>query len=114
MEADPLSLPEVHEHMIRSPPPTHWPRFAFPCEREESAEVSVSMEVFLTGNANSWDCFQHPKAMDLKPKHSSWSDGSDSSLKSFRAHYYHDKFSLLTPNSLRTSAEDSIRLMGDD
>ncbi|KAH1022855.1 hypothetical protein HUJ04_012175 [Dendroctonus ponderosae] len=100
LEADPLSLPEVHEHMIRSPPPTHWQRFAFPCGREESAQVEVS----------------HPKdkAMDLKPKHSSWSDGSDSSLKSFKAHYYHDRFSLLTPNSLRTSAEDSIRLMGDD
>ncbi|BES99459.1 Hypothetical protein NTJ_12276 [Nesidiocoris tenuis] len=23
---DPMSLPEVHEHMIRSPPPTSWPR----------------------------------------------------------------------------------------
>uniref|UniRef100_A0A0A9XZ02 Ribosomal protein S12 methylthiotransferase RimO n=2 Tax=Lygus hesperus TaxID=30085 RepID=A0A0A9XZ02_LYGHE len=26
LDADPLSLPEVHEHMIRSPPPTSWPR----------------------------------------------------------------------------------------
>ncbi|EAT34341.1 AAEL013403-PA [Aedes aegypti] len=25
-EADPLSLPQVHEHMIRSPPPAFWPR----------------------------------------------------------------------------------------
>uniref|UniRef100_A0A182QAV7 Uncharacterized protein n=1 Tax=Anopheles farauti TaxID=69004 RepID=A0A182QAV7_9DIPT len=25
-EADPLALPQVHEHMIRSPPPTFWPR----------------------------------------------------------------------------------------
>ncbi|XP_058063725.1 uncharacterized protein LOC131213657 [Anopheles bellator] len=25
-ETDPLALPQVHEHMIRSPPPTFWPR----------------------------------------------------------------------------------------
>ncbi|XP_029712349.1 uncharacterized protein LOC109405537 isoform X3 [Aedes albopictus] len=25
-EADPLSLPQVHEHMVRSPPPAFWPR----------------------------------------------------------------------------------------
>lgn len=26
LDSDPFTLPEVHEHMIRSPPPTHWPR----------------------------------------------------------------------------------------
>uniref|UniRef100_A0A182ILJ1 Uncharacterized protein n=1 Tax=Anopheles atroparvus TaxID=41427 RepID=A0A182ILJ1_ANOAO len=25
-ETDPLAMPQVHEHMIRSPPPTFWPR----------------------------------------------------------------------------------------
>lgn len=26
LDSDPFTLPEVHEHMIRSPPPMHWPR----------------------------------------------------------------------------------------
>lgn len=36
LDVDPLSLPEIHEHMIRSPPPTNWPKspyfkvFTFP------------------------------------------------------------------------------------
>lgn len=25
-ETDPMSLPQVHEHMVRSPPPAFWPR----------------------------------------------------------------------------------------
>lgn len=40
LDVDPLTLPEIHEHMIRSPPPTTWPRspnfrmFNFPVEEE--------------------------------------------------------------------------------
>lgn len=40
LDVDPLTLPEIHEHMIRSPPPTTWPRspnfrmFSFPVEEE--------------------------------------------------------------------------------
>ncbi|PNF40207.1 hypothetical protein B7P43_G08257 [Cryptotermes secundus] len=26
LDVDPLTLPEIHEHMIRSPPPTTWPK----------------------------------------------------------------------------------------
>lgn len=26
LDSDPFTLPEVQEHMIRSPPPTSWPR----------------------------------------------------------------------------------------
>ncbi|EEB17029.1 conserved hypothetical protein [Pediculus humanus corporis] len=41
LEVDPFSLPEIHEHMIRSPPPTTWPRspnykmFRFPVQESE-------------------------------------------------------------------------------
>ncbi|XP_066253919.1 uncharacterized protein [Euwallacea similis] len=108
LDVDPLSLPEVHEHMIRSPPPTCWPRspnfrfFDFPCSKDETLQVEVNQAK------------EKSKSTEIKPKHSSWNDGSDASLKSLKAHYYHDRFSLLTTSSLRTSAEDSIRLMGDD
>ncbi|XP_050296026.1 uncharacterized protein LOC126735945 isoform X2 [Anthonomus grandis grandis] len=104
LELDPLSLPEMHEHMIRSPPPTCWPRtpnfraFDFP-NKEDTLQQTK----------------EKSKSTDIKPKHSSWHDGSESSVKSFKAHYYHDKFSLLASSSLRpSSAEDNMRLMGED
>ncbi|XP_019864684.1 uncharacterized protein LOC109593981 [Aethina tumida] len=109
LDVDPLSLPEMHEHMIRSPPPTNWPKspnykvFQFPNGDDETLQVEVNTK-------------EKSKSSELKPKHSSW-DGSDTSpLKSFsKSHHYHqDRFSLLTPNSLRSSAEDSIRLMAED
>ncbi|XP_046658763.1 uncharacterized protein LOC124353018 isoform X2 [Homalodisca vitripennis] len=40
---DPFSLPEVHQHMIRSPPPTSWPRspnfkmFRFPTDGDQDS-----------------------------------------------------------------------------
>ncbi|CAG9765294.1 unnamed protein product [Ceutorhynchus assimilis] len=108
LDVDPLSLPEMHEHMIRSPPPTHWPRspnfraFDFPPEKDDTLQVEVNQTK------------ERSKSTEIKPKHSSWSDSSDGSLKSFKAHYYHDRFSLLTNSTLRPSAEDSIRLMGED
>lgn len=109
LEMDPLSLPEMHEHMIRSPPPTNWPKspnfraFQFPNDEEESLQVEISK---LSKN-------------DTKSKHSTW-DGATtndtSPLRSFTHHFHHhqDRFSLLTSNSLRSSDEDSIRLMAED
>lgn len=53
----------------------------------------------------------------MKPKHTSW-DGSEctSPLRALpRPHALHpDRFSLLTPNALRSSGEDSVRLMSSD
>uniref|UniRef100_A0A1B6DLY6 Uncharacterized protein n=1 Tax=Clastoptera arizonana TaxID=38151 RepID=A0A1B6DLY6_9HEMI len=46
---DPFSLPEVHQHMIRSPPPASWPKspnfkmFRFPADDDEdSSEENLS------------------------------------------------------------------------
>lgn len=50
---DPFTLPEVQEHMIRSPPPTSWPRsprfslFNFPQENNMTVS-SQSSEVILS------------------------------------------------------------------
>ncbi|XP_030753977.1 uncharacterized protein LOC115880824 [Sitophilus oryzae] len=108
LDIDPMSLPETHEHMIRSPPPTNWPTspnfrtFQFPSGSSDALQLEVN------------NTKEKSKSAELKPKHSSW-DGQDTSpLKSFKALYYHDKFSLLTSNSLRTSAEDHLRLMSED
>lgn len=49
LDIDPFSIPELHKHMIRSPPPVHWPKspnfrvFQFPTGEETiSVEVNVS------------------------------------------------------------------------
>nr|XP_023028939.1 uncharacterized protein LOC111517121 isoform X2 [Leptinotarsa decemlineata] len=55
LDVDPLSLPEVHKHMIRSPPPTHWPRspnfkaFLSPLE-DEMISVEVNLLRSISGN----------------------------------------------------------------
>ncbi|KAK7863547.1 hypothetical protein R5R35_011173 [Gryllus longicercus] len=49
LDVDPLTLPEIHEHMIRSPPPVTWPKspnfkvFRFPLQSsdEESSQESI-------------------------------------------------------------------------
>ncbi|KAL3278742.1 hypothetical protein HHI36_016270 [Cryptolaemus montrouzieri] len=48
IDVDPLTLPEVHEHMIRSPPPTMWPKsgnlsvFHFPNGEDETLLIEVN------------------------------------------------------------------------
>lgn len=47
-DVDPFALPGVHEHMIRSPPPTTWPKspncriFHFPNGDDETLRVEVN------------------------------------------------------------------------
>lgn len=111
LEMDPFALPEMHEHMIRSPPPTNWPKspnfkaFQFPNgEEDESIQVEIANKLSKS---------------ELKMKHATW-DGAatndTSPLRSFTHHFHHhqDRFSLLASNSLRSSDEDSIRLMAED
>lgn len=108
LDVDPMSLPDVHEYMIRSPPPTSWPRspnhriFSFPTEDDEMLHVEVTSKE--KGNKG-----------ETKHKYTSW-DGTESTspLKSLPRPLIQDRFSLLTPASLRSSAEDSIRLMSTD
>ncbi|XP_022900625.1 uncharacterized protein [Onthophagus taurus] len=95
LEVDPFSLPEMHEHMIRSPPPASWPRspnrkvFSFP---DGDGEDEECLEVEVRKNKG---CGK----MELKNKYTSW-DGleSISPLRSFGA-------------GLRSSDEDEVRLM---
>lgn len=53
LDVDPLSLPEMHEYMIRSPPPTNWPKspsfkmFQFPNGEEETLQVEVNVSLSL-------------------------------------------------------------------
>uniref|UniRef100_A0A6P7GHN3 Uncharacterized protein LOC114338268 isoform X2 n=1 Tax=Diabrotica virgifera virgifera TaxID=50390 RepID=A0A6P7GHN3_DIAVI len=51
LDVDPMSLPEMHEHMIRSPPPTNWPKspnfrvFHFPHNDDETISVEVNIDL---------------------------------------------------------------------
>lgn len=50
---DPFALPGMHEHMIRSPPPTTWPKspncrvFHFPNGDDETLRVEVNNVCFI-------------------------------------------------------------------
>ncbi|XP_075222714.1 uncharacterized protein LOC142325179 [Lycorma delicatula] len=134
---DPLTLPEVHEHMIRSPPPTSWPRSPnFKLFRFPDSDHVISQE-----NLNR----KSPSQMVMSPRHDTprhstdfissqdeSSRGSVSSITSPRLHLPlrpHQRsnsdtrergFSLLTPAPLRsltdvrrlhTRAEDSQSLV---
>lgn len=53
LNVDPFSIPELHKHMIRSPPPVHCPKgsnfrvFQFPSNEENiSMEVNVGIKSF--------------------------------------------------------------------
>lgn len=52
LDIDPFTLPGMHEHMIRSPPPTTWPKspnykaFNFPNGEDETLQVEVNVSVF--------------------------------------------------------------------
>lgn len=123
LDIDPFTLPGMHEHMIRSPPPTTWPKspnykvFQFPNGEDETLQVEVN---------NVWGkqliCFSRKwtqyfqtkeKKSDSKPKFTNWDTSDISPLRSISRPLVQDRFSLLTP--MRGSAEDSVHLMsGDD
>lgn len=52
IDIDPFTLPEVHEHMIRSPPPVNWPKspnfrmFQFPGE-DDTLQVEVDVSTYM-------------------------------------------------------------------
>ncbi|KAL1122640.1 hypothetical protein AAG570_002967 [Ranatra chinensis] len=135
LETDPMSLPEVHQHMIRSPPPTSWPRspnfkmFRFPNESENSSQESLG--------------HKSPLSRSVSPRQESGitgsgSGGSKSALSLLsprltlpsRPHQRSSSdvrernFTLLTPAPLRSltdvrrlnvrSAEDSQQLVTAD
>ncbi|XP_054262002.1 uncharacterized protein LOC128985985 isoform X2 [Macrosteles quadrilineatus] len=104
---DPFSLPEVHQHMIRSPPPTSWPR-------------SPNFKMFRFPNDSEQDSYQESPTRKSPSRLSSVSPRHDKANE-----FLHDRsFSLLTPAPLRSltdvrrlhsrSSEESQQLMLSD
>ncbi|XP_071447072.1 uncharacterized protein [Hetaerina americana] len=66
-EEDPLTLPEIHEHLIRSPPPTSWPKspnfkvFRFPSPVLDEDDFSPDRNPMFGGRSPS---------RQISPRHS--------------------------------------------
>ncbi|XP_063221707.1 uncharacterized protein LOC134530631 [Bacillus rossius redtenbacheri] len=66
LEVDPLTLPEIHEHMIRSPPPVTWPKspsykvFRFPGQPGDTDSSQDSLQ----------HCDRHSPMKAMSPRHS--------------------------------------------
>lgn len=102
---DPFTLPGIHEHMIRSPPPTTWPKspncrvFHFPNGDDETLRVEVK---------------EKTKSESKSSKSSVVWESDASPSKSLSRFHMQDKFSLLAPAALRSAGEDSVHLMSDE
>ncbi|XP_043268621.1 uncharacterized protein [Venturia canescens] len=116
-DADPLTLAQVHEHLVRSPPPASWPHtpvFHFPHRNPASGKV----ESIVGGGS-------HYKSPSKSPVHRGPADNELSRSEpstDIRDRHTHT-FSLLNPTPIRTlsevrrlhrSADDSVQLMSSE
>ncbi|XP_046386991.1 uncharacterized protein LOC124156463 isoform X7 [Ischnura elegans] len=118
-DEDPLTLPEIHEHLIRSPPPTSWPKspnfkvFRFPSPVLDDSDFSPDRNPMFGGRSPS---------RQISPRHSkSPSNEKDRSSNPFallsppllggRCNLHHNHHSL---HHNRRSSEDSVLLVGSD
>ncbi|XP_012281366.1 uncharacterized protein LOC105700267 [Orussus abietinus] len=110
-EADPLTLAQVHEHLVRSPPPASWPHtpvFHFPHQGHRKTDLG------------------HPgtcKSPTRTPIHRDDGDLSRSEPSSDIRDRHSHPFSLLNPTPIRSlsevrrlhrSADDSVQLMSSE
>ncbi|VEN59843.1 unnamed protein product [Callosobruchus maculatus] len=133
LDVDPLSIPEMHEHMIRSPPPINWPKspdyraFEFSQEDETFSVDCVSTTSIANTSSKSLNHYQ--RDMSRRQGLRSWHSGGgrrsispvatpstppprcQSQPSSGGRHHYQERFSLLSSSAALKSAEDSVRLM---
>ncbi|RZF42312.1 hypothetical protein LSTR_LSTR003930 [Laodelphax striatellus] len=118
---DPLTLPEVHEHMIRSPPPTSWPRspnfklFRFPDMDQTSSQESLNrkspLQMLVSPRHDSRNIGEFPSSMDEPIRGSTSSMSSPRLPPPPRPHQRSNSdckeraFSLLNPTPLRSLSD---------
>ncbi|KAJ9582832.1 hypothetical protein L9F63_022828 [Diploptera punctata] len=124
-DVDPLTLPEIHEHMIRSPPPTTWPKspnfkvFHYPMQSSEDDSSQKSplkmlsprhsnmnldeLSVETLGSSSSQPAICS-RLISPRPHHRSSSDSRDRSS---------NPFSLLNADVRRmhSDADDNVLLV---
>ncbi|XP_011633392.1 uncharacterized protein LOC105424711 [Pogonomyrmex barbatus] len=112
-DADPLTLAQVHEHLVRSPPPASWPNstaFQFPNQDESTpgkndvAPLVKSPSKTPSHRVNEHELSRSETTTDIRDRHS-------------------HPFSLLHPTPIRSlsevrrlhrSADDSVQLMSNE
>lgn len=101
-DVDPLTIPEFHKHMVRSPPPVNWPRspvFRFENSSQESLAVKGSLESYHYSLAEvTLSGFISPKLGIPKRAQSS----SSAEAKERRSN---STFSLIPPAPFRSLCE---------
>lgn len=128
-DADPLTLAQVHEHLVRSPPPATWPHtpmFHFPHQNNQNNQNSQNNQGSEHGDHNRTPNFLHGKLQPKSPGHR----GVDSIVELSRSEPSNDArdrhshpFSLLNPTPIRSlsevrrlhrSADDNVQLMSSE
>ncbi|XP_017886342.1 uncharacterized protein LOC108628741 [Ceratina calcarata] len=111
-DTDPLTLAQVHEHLVRSPPPASWPHatFHFPHHNQPTSGKSDVLAHYKSPakpsscRSNDHEMSRSEPYTDLRDRHS-------------------HTFSLLHPTPIRSlsdvrrlhrSAEDSVQLMSSE
>ncbi|XKL60037.1 hypothetical protein PGB90_001053 [Kerria lacca] len=104
-DADPLTIPEFHKHMVRSPPPVNWPRspvFRFENSSQESLGAKGSYRSHHYSRESIIDSassgFVSPNLSIPKRSQRSSSDETKERRSS-------STFSLIPPTSLRSLSE---------
>ncbi|XP_015113371.1 uncharacterized protein LOC107038661 [Diachasma alloeum] len=121
-DTDPLTLAQVHEHLVRSPPPASWPHtpaFPFnntpPMTSVTNADPMARYKYSNSSPSNSGCC------RDRSTDTSELSRSEPSS--DYRGDRHTHSFSLLNPTPIRTlsevrrlhrSADDSVQLMSSE
>ncbi|CAD1474632.1 unnamed protein product, partial [Heterotrigona itama] len=112
-DTDPLTLAQVHEHLVRSPPPASWPHtttFHFPHQNQSSSGKSDVLAHYKSPSkatscrGNDHELSRSEPSTDIRDRHS-------------------HTFSLLHPTPIRSlsdvrrlhrSADDSVQLMSSE
>ncbi|XP_041980340.1 uncharacterized protein LOC121733995 isoform X2 [Aricia agestis] len=133
IEDDPLTLKEVHEHMIRSPPPTSaWPHemsYRAASAFDFNADSPVSYSAYSVNSTDKDHCAKSPRRKEVARPRSSRSVSprshdltaarplslpGESHLRNTLGRKQQDKFSILQPRPLRRPRhDDSVHLVPD-
>ncbi|KAG8038451.1 hypothetical protein G9C98_006147 [Cotesia typhae] len=119
-DADPLTLAQVHEHLVRSPPPASWPMtpaFPFsPVPVDNSCPLAITR--YKTPSPSKNTCCKRDRITDSSTLSKS-EPSNDLRVTDRHTH----TFSLLNPTPIRTlsevrrlhrSADDNVQLMSSE
>ncbi|KAJ8686940.1 hypothetical protein QAD02_022734 [Eretmocerus hayati] len=120
-DADPLTLAQVHEHLVRSPPPASWSitsAFHFPQQHEDREQIFNGRPHCTRAGSPRPSSALH-RRVSTEEHHQARAESACSDLRDRHS----NTFSLLNPTPIRSlsevrrlhrSAEDSVQLMSSE